>query len=226
MRLFIYILCLFLPYTVQGEEEPKLLSKTDLMTIREEAEQGSPHCQLILGILKDLASESYQDLIEAAEWYWLSAEQGNACAEKRLEQLLIEFDQHVQSKQQRKYGCNHSRPEYNTRMSRELREESIQFTSDRPDPADANERVYGPGTGDWNQGILKSDYEKIERARDELLAKMNEFHIQAESMKIDSLKKEIEKLDQKSKELCEKAFFDLICAISQQFPLALRAAEC
>lgn len=40
---------------------------------------------------------------------------------------------------------------------------NIILTSDRPDPADWNERIYSPGTGDWNVGILRTEYEKMER---------------------------------------------------------------
>src|SRR5690349_4653260 len=167
------IYCLFFACSVQAEETPKLLSKTHLNTIRQEAERGNPSCQLILGLLQDLASESYQDLKEAAGWYCLSAEQGNACARRRLEGLLIEFNQRVQLEERGEYGCNRPNCERDICLSRQSGKALIQFISDRPDPADANERVYGPGTGDWNVGILKSDYEKIERAHDELVARLN-----------------------------------------------------
>lgn len=51
----------------------------------------------------------------------------------------------------------------------------IRLASDRWEPADVNERFYGPGTGDWNVGISRSEYEHIEREFQNLAAQINEF---------------------------------------------------
>ncbi|GEM_PF-6249828 len=209
IRLLYLSLCLFFSLAGQANEKMPLLDSTQMSAIRNAAEEGDANCQLILGLIWELGAETYLDLKKATEWYWLSAKQGNARAERRLMLLMENIQQHVQ------LGCRHGHEndESNHCSNKEFEEESIKCISDRPDPADANERVYGPGTGDWNTGILKSDYEKMEKAHTELMAKLNELKIQTESKKLDSIKEQIEKLDHKSKELCQEAWNELVRAV-------------
>jgi hypothetical protein len=95
LLLYLYIFFLFSPLNAQEGEETTLLSETHLHAIRKAAERGDHCCQLILGLLYELGAESYQDLKEAMEWYWLSAKQGNSCAEKHFN-LLIGNDRYIQ----------------------------------------------------------------------------------------------------------------------------------
>lgn len=93
------------------------------------------------------------------------------------------------------------------------REVSIRLISDRPDPQDANERIYGPGTGDFNVGILRSEYEKMQGEQREFISKVEDLAHQAELMKLESVRSKIEALKGRKEQLTDQALKDLIEAI-------------
>lgn len=70
----------------------------------------------------------------------------------------------------------------------------IRLASDRPDPMDSNERIYGPGTGDWNTGVMRSEYEQLQRDYRELLRGIEAVQASANTMKAKDLRAQIERL--------------------------------
>ncbi|MEN9343999.1 MAG: hypothetical protein RLZZ453_786 [Chlamydiota bacterium] len=70
------------------------------------------------------------------------------------------------------------------------------------EPQDANNRIYGPGTGDWNVGILASDYEKMEKNLRDLANQINDASTWADEKKAQDLREQIERM-QKESEQCK-----------------------
>ncbi len=87
--------------------------------------------------------------------------------------------------------------------------------SDRPDPQDANDLIYGPGTHEGNIGILKSDYERQKREYEEFVGKLAELKVEVEQKKLDSVRNKIEALEKASNGLQKQAFYELCCAIGE-----------
>lgn len=83
------------------------------------------------------------------------------------------------------------------------------------EPQDANNRIYGPGTGDGNVGILASDYEKMEKSSRDLAAQVRNFSNWADERKAKDLREQIERMQQESSELKGNAFKDLCWAIGE-----------
>lgn len=103
-----------------------------------------------------------------------------------------------------------SRLKMNRRRQPEL---IIKLASDRPDPQDANDRFYGPGTGEWNIGISRSEYEQIQREQQALLVQINDLRAQAEALKLHDLRNKIDKLQTAKGSLQRQALDELLTAI-------------
>lgn len=87
------------------------------------------------------------------------------------------------------------------------------LTSDRWEPSDDNRRIYGPGTGDWNVGILRSDYEEMERNCQDLMAKVNKFQDWADEKKAKDLQAQVERLLAESSQYRNEAYKEFLFAI-------------
>jgi len=85
--------------------------------------------------------------------------------------------------------------------------------SDRWDPADENERVYGPGTFDGNTGMLKSDYLELQREIEHFIGQLNDLKEQVTSLKSVSLQEKIETLKKEVESLQSEAFKDALKAL-------------
>jgi hypothetical protein len=94
--------------------------------------------------------------------------------------------------------------------ARRRREPLIRLVSDRPDPQDANERIYGPGTGDFNVGMLRSEFEAMQRG---FISKLEDLKNQAEWMKLESVREKIQALKGKEGKLRQEALKDLASAV-------------
>lgn len=90
----------------------------------------------------------------------------------------------------------------------------IRRVSDRPDPQDANERIYGPGTYEGNRGILRSEYERQQRELQAFSSKLEDLKIEAELKKWDSIREKIEALEGKRGDLRWEALKDLAQAVA------------
>lgn len=90
---------------------------------------------------------------------------------------------------------------------------SIVLVSDRPDPADANERIYGPGTGDWNTGVSKSEYERMQKDCQDLIAQINGFQDWANERKIQDLRTQIGRMQAEGDKLKNAALKELLFAV-------------
>ena len=75
------ILSLFVP-VMAGAQDPALLEQT-----RQAAGQGDAEAQLEIGILYEFGYHMPKNNVTALAWYLRSAEQGNALAVKRRDQL-------------------------------------------------------------------------------------------------------------------------------------------
>ncbi len=84
------------------------------------------------------------------------------------------------------------------RRRRHLSNGDFHFTSDRWDPMDANERVYGKGTHDGNTGILKSELAEMQRQRDLFVEEISNLEECVDLTKFDTLREKIEALQKEA----------------------------
>ncbi len=92
-------------------------------------------------------------------------------------------------------------------------DDGILLVSDRWDPADANERIYGPGTHDGNTGILKSDFLEMQRQIEHFVGQLNNLKDQSTPIKSESLQEKIETLKREAESLKVDAFFDACLSV-------------
>ncbi len=92
---------------------------------------------------------------------------------------------------------------------------------DRWVPAEANERVYGPGTHDGNQGVLKSEYEKMQQEVERFVAKFGDLKNQIVSIEHAPLQEKLETLRKESENLKSEAVKSAAIAILEAMAAGL-----
>lgn len=70
-----------------AQAKPELTPEQRAQTFQQFANQGDASAQLFYGICVEDGAGVKKNPVEAAMWYWLSAQQGNAAGKKRFEDL-------------------------------------------------------------------------------------------------------------------------------------------
>lgn len=71
----------------EAQAKPELTPEQRAQTFQQFANQGDASAQLFYGICVEDGAGVKKNPVEAAMWYWLSAQQGNAAGKKRFEDL-------------------------------------------------------------------------------------------------------------------------------------------
>jgi hypothetical protein len=239
MRILLCSLTCIIPCFLSPQEACP--DQDTVLALYEFAAEGHPEGQVLMGFLFEFGMGVTRDTREAALWYAMAAHGGNRLAFLRwglltffgwgvpkneevgillmclgpYEDLFPDMtEEELATIDEMRTLWDSLHFEYRPlSLAHASALTPIQLASDRPDLMDANDRVYGPGTGDWNTGILRSDCEQMQRDYHDLLRRVEEFRASADTKKAADLRSQISRLQTEFTELRHEAYKEWMLSI-------------